>query len=45
MYVRFNLWLLVLLVLLLIAGQASAQSTGAIRLAVFKGPVTPILAE
>ncbi len=41
----FNSWLLAFLVALLIAGQANAQAPGAIKLAVFKGPVTPILAE
>jgi len=38
-------WLLALLVLTLFFGQASAQTTGAVKLAVFKGPVTPVLAE
>ncbi len=40
-----NLWLLALVAGLLITGQAGAQSTGAVKLAVFNGPVTPILAE
>jgi membrane-bound serine protease (ClpP class) len=43
--VKLNLWLLALLAVVLIAGQAHAQAPGAIKLAVFKGPVTPILAE
>ncbi len=38
-----NLWLLVLLVATLIFGQVSAQTEGAVKLAKFKGPVTPIL--
>jgi membrane-bound serine protease (ClpP class) len=40
-----NFWLLVLLAVVLISGQANAQTPGGIKLAVFKGPVTPILAE
>ena len=40
-----NLLLLILLILSLMFGQASAQSTGAVKLAQFKGPVTPVLAE
>ncbi len=43
--VKLNLWLLTLLAVTLISGQAHAQAPGAIKLAVFKGPVTPILAE
>ncbi len=43
--VKLNFWLLALLAAVLIAGQASAQTPGAIKLAVFQGPVTPILAE
>ena len=43
--VRLNFWLLVLLAVVLISGQANAQTPGGIKLAVFKGPVTPILAE
>ena len=39
-----KLWLLVLAVSLLLAGQATAQTTGAVKLAQFKGPVTPVLA-
>ena len=42
---KMNLWLLALLVLTLFSGQASAQTTGAVKLAVFRGPVTPVLAE
>lgn len=40
---RRSLWLLALLVVTLIFGQASAQTEGAVKLAKFKGPVTPIL--
>jgi len=43
MYV--NLGLLVLLALALCFGQTNAQAPGAVKLAVFHGPVTPILAE
>jgi membrane-bound serine protease (ClpP class) len=42
--VRFNLWLLVLVAALLLSGQATAQTTGAVKLAKFQGPVTPVLA-
>jgi len=46
---RANLWLLALLAaqltLALLFGPASAQTTGAVKLATFKGPVTPVLAE
>jgi membrane-bound serine protease (ClpP class) len=38
-----SLWLLALLAVTLIFGQASAQTEGAVKLAKFKGPVTPIL--
>ena len=44
-HVRFNPWLLALLLLTLITGQVSAQEAGGVRLAVFKGPVTPVLAS
>lgn len=37
--------LLILLIPLLIFSQASAQATGGVKLAVFKGPVTPVLAS
>jgi membrane-bound serine protease (ClpP class) len=36
---------LLLLALILFAGGASAQTDGAVKLAVFKGPVTPVLAS
>ena len=39
---RRSLWLLALLAVMLIFGQASAQTEGAVKLAKFKGPVTPI---
>lgn len=42
--VRLNFWLLVLLVAVLAFGQAGAQAPGAVKLARFEGPVTPILA-
>lgn len=42
---KLDLWLLALLTALLLAGQASAQTTGAVKLAKFKGPVTPVLAS
>jgi membrane-bound serine protease (ClpP class) len=41
---RAGLWLLVMLAITVIFGQASAQTEGAVKLARFKGPVTPILA-
>ncbi len=41
---RLNLWLLALLAAVLLSGQATAQTTGAVKLAKFKGPVTPVLA-
>ena len=44
-HVRFNPWLLALLLLTLIAGQVGAQDAGGVKLAVFKGPVTPVLAS
>ena len=44
-HVRFNPWLLALLLVTLVAGQVSAQATGGVKLAVFKGPVTPVLAS
>jgi membrane-bound serine protease (ClpP class) len=40
---KASLWLLTLLAILLIFDQTSAQTAGAVRLAKFKGPVTPIL--
>ncbi len=40
---RRSLWLLALLAVTLIFGQAAAQTEGAVKLAKFKGPVTPIL--
>ncbi len=42
---RLNLWLLALLVTVLAFGQANAQAPGAVKLARFEGPVTPILAD
>ena len=42
---RLNIWFLCLLAALLIFGQASAQEAGGVMLAVFKGPVTPVLAS
>jgi membrane-bound serine protease (ClpP class) len=42
---RWNFWLLLLSLVLLMAGQVEAQAPGAIKLATFQGPVTPILAE
>jgi membrane-bound serine protease (ClpP class) len=42
---RLNVWLLGLLAFLLILGPASAQGEGGVILAVFKGPVTPVLAS
>ncbi|PKO24049.1 MAG: hypothetical protein CVU38_00770 [Chloroflexi bacterium HGW-Chloroflexi-1] len=46
---RANLWLLALLAaqlaMALLFGQANAQAPGAVKLATFKGPVTPVLAE
>ena len=40
---RLSVWLLAVLAVTLIFGQASAQTEGAVKLAKFKGPVTPIL--
>jgi membrane-bound serine protease (ClpP class) len=40
---QYKLWLWALSLLVLIFGQASAQTEGAVKLAKFKGPVTPIL--
>ena len=40
---RYKLWLWAASLLLLIFGPASAQTEGAVKLAKFKGPVTPIL--
>lgn len=42
--VRLNLWLLTFLVIMLAFSQVSAQAPGAVKLAQFNGPVTPILA-
>jgi len=42
---KHSSWLLLLLALILFAGGASAQTDGAVKLAVFKGPVTPVLAS
>jgi len=42
---NFNAWFFVLLAVFLIFGQASAQDAGGVKLAVFKGPVTPVLAS
>jgi membrane-bound ClpP family serine protease len=42
---KYNFGLLALLVLVLFSGSASAQADGAVKLAVFKGPVTPVLAS
>jgi membrane-bound serine protease (ClpP class) len=38
-----SFWLTVFCLLALFIGQASAQEVGGVRLAVFKGPVTPVL--
>ena len=43
--IKHSSWLLLLLALTLFAGGASAQTDGAVKLAVFKGPVTPVLAS
>jgi membrane-bound serine protease (ClpP class) len=40
-----RLWLLTLLAALSLFGPARAQTFGAVRLAQFKGPVTPVLAQ
>lgn len=40
-----GIWMVVLLAFLLFAGWASAQAEPAVKLAVFKGPVTPVLAS
>jgi membrane-bound serine protease (ClpP class) len=42
---NLNIWFFSLLAVLLIFGQASAQTEGGVKLAVFKGPVTPVLAS
>jgi membrane-bound serine protease (ClpP class) len=42
---RTSSWLFLLLALALFAGGAAAQSDGAVKLAVFSGPVTPVLAS
>jgi membrane-bound serine protease (ClpP class) len=40
---QYKLWLWAVSLLVLLLGQASAQTEGAVKLAKFKGPVTPIL--
>ncbi len=40
-----SFWLTTLCLIVLLAGQASAQETGGVKLAVFDGPVTPVLAS
>ena len=40
---QYKLWLWAVSLLVLLFGQASAQTEGAVKLAKFKGPVTPIL--
>jgi membrane-bound serine protease (ClpP class) len=42
---RHSFWLLLLVALALFAGGAGAQADGAVKLAVFEGPVTPVLAS
>jgi membrane-bound serine protease (ClpP class) len=42
---RTNSWLFLLLALALFAGGAAAQTDGAVKVAVFSGPVTPVLAS
>jgi membrane-bound serine protease (ClpP class) len=42
---RYNSWLFLLLALALFAGGAAAQTDGAVKVAVFSGPVTPVLAS
>ncbi len=42
---RARLAVLLALIILLAAGQASSQSTGVVKLAKFHGPVTPVLAS
>ncbi len=39
-----NIWLLAMILLTLFASPANAQAPGAVKLAQFKGPVTPVLA-
>lgn len=41
---KLRFWWFVLVALALFVGQAGAQDTGVVRLAVFRGPVTPVLA-
>jgi membrane-bound serine protease (ClpP class) len=40
-----SFWLWMLLALALVAGEARGQTTGVVKLAVFEGPVTPVLAS
>jgi membrane-bound serine protease (ClpP class) len=42
---RHNFWLFLFLALVLFAGGAAAQTGGTVKLAVFSGPVTPVLAS
>jgi membrane-bound serine protease (ClpP class) len=42
---KHSSWFLLLLALALFAGGAGAQSEGVVKVAVFKGPVTPVLAS
>jgi membrane-bound serine protease (ClpP class) len=42
---RLNFWQLVLLALAVFVGRVNAQADGAVKLAVFEGPVTPVLAS
>jgi membrane-bound serine protease (ClpP class) len=42
---RTNSWVFLFLALALFAGGAAAQTGGAVKLAVFNGPVTPVLAS
>ncbi|MCX7670546.1 MAG: ATP-dependent Clp protease proteolytic subunit, partial [Anaerolineae bacterium] len=40
-----HVWAVVWLVFLLLVGRAGAQTEAAVKLAIFKGPVTPVLAS
>jgi membrane-bound serine protease (ClpP class) len=42
---RWNVWVWIMVLLALVIAPASAQTTGGVKLAVFKGPVTPVLAS
>ena len=42
---NYTLSLIILLLALITAGTATAQTAGAVKLAQFKGPVTPVLAS